>query len=193
MAKENPSWGAPRIHGEILKLAFDVSERTISRYLPKREPDEDKVAKWKAFLKNHMDGIAAMDFFTVSTVLFRQLYGFFIISHKRRQIIRFAATFNPTVRTSYRSPWQNAVAERWVGSCRRELLDHVILFGDLHLYRLFKSYVSHCNEDRCYYYSLCKDAPEHRPIQKRPEGKAKVISLPRVGGLHHRYEWRRAA
>ena len=83
IARENTSWGAPRIHGELLKLGFYVSERTISRYLPKREPDEEKVAKWKTFLKNHMDGIAAMDFFTVPTVLFRQLYGFFIITHKR--------------------------------------------------------------------------------------------------------------
>ena len=236
IALENLSWRAPRIHGELLKLGFDVSERTISRYLPKREPDEDKVAKWKAFLKNHMDGIAAMDFFKVPTVLFRQLYGFFIISHARRKIIHFSITFHPTaewvaqqlrnafpydtapkylifdrdsifsglvvktvksfdikpVRTSYRSPWQNGTAERWVGSCRRELLDHVIAFGELHLYRLCKDYVSYYNEDRCHY-SLCKNAPEHRPVQKSPEGKAKVISLPRVGGLHHRYEWNQAA
>ncbi len=236
MGRENPSWGAPRIHGELLKLGFYISERTISRYLPRCEPDEEKVAKWKAFLKNHMDTVAAMDFFTVPTVLFRQLYGFFIITHKRRQIIHFAATFNPTaewvaqqlrnafpydtapkylifdrdsifgglvvktvksfdikpVRTSYRSPWQNGIAERWVGSCRRELLDHVIVFGELHLYRLIKDYVSYYNEDRCHY-CLCKDAPEHRPVQKRPEDKAKVISLPRVSGLHHRYEWKQAA
>jgi len=162
MTRDNPSWGAPRIHGELLKLGFYVSERTISRYMPKRELDENKVAKWKAFLRNHMDGIAAMDFFTVPTVLFRQLYGFFIISHARRKIIHFAVTFNPTsewvsqhlrnafpydtaprylifdrdsifgglvvktvksfgirlVRTSYRSPWQNGIAERWVGTCR---------------------------------------------------------------------------
>jgi putative transposase len=96
MAWENPSWAAPRIHGELLKLVFYVSERTISRYLPKREPDGDKVAKWKAFLKNHMDGIAAMDFFTVPTVFFRQLCGFFIIGHARRKIIQFAVTFHPT-------------------------------------------------------------------------------------------------
>jgi putative transposase len=236
MTRDNPSWGAPRIHGELLMLGFDVSERTISRYLPKREPDEDKVAKWKAFLKNHMEGIAAMDFFTVPTVLFRQLYGFFIITHKRRQIIHFATTFNPNAewvaqqlrnafpydtapkylifdrdsifgglvlktvksfgikpaRTSYRSPWQNGIAERWIGNCRRDLLDHVIVFGGLHLYRLLKNYVKYYNEDRCHY-NLGKDAPEHRPVQKRPEDKAKVISLPRVAGLHYRYEWRRAA
>ena len=236
IALENLSWRAPRIHGELLKLGFDVSERTISRYLPKREPDEDKITKWKAFLQNHVDDIAAMDFFTVPTVLFRQLYGFFIITHKRRQIIHFATTFHPTaewvtqqlrnafpydkapkylifdrdsifgglvlktvrsfdiksVRTSYRSPWQNGIAERWVGSCRQELLDHVIVFGEQHLYRLCKDYVCYYNEDRCHY-SLCKDAPEHRPVQKRPEGKTKVISLPRVGGLHHRYKWRQAA
>lgn len=162
MALEN-GWRAPRIHAELLMLGFDVSERTVSRYLPKRESNPDKVAKWKAFWKNHKNEIAAMDFFMVPNVTFRQLYGFFIIRHKRREIIHYAATFNPTaiwvvqqlrnafpydaapkylifdrdsifskyvahvvkslgvkpVRTSYHSPWQNGIAERWVGNCRR--------------------------------------------------------------------------
>jgi transposase InsO family protein len=235
MAMEN-DWRASKIHAELLMLGFDVSERTVSRYLPKRESNPDNIARWKAFWKNHKNEIAAMDFFTVPNITFRQLYGFFIIRHKRRRIVYFATTYNPTemwvaqqlrnafpydtapkylifdrdsifspyvvrvikslgikpVRTSYHSPWQNGIAERWVGNCRRELLDHVIVFGDMHLYRLLKSYVVFYNEDRCHC-SLGKDAPKHRSVQNRPEGKAKVIAIPRVGGLHHRYEWRQAA
>ncbi len=235
MASEN-TWRAPRIHAELLKLGFYVSERTVSRYLPKGQPDQDKIAKWKAFLRNHGDGIAAMDFFTVPNVTFMQLYGFFIISHKRRKIIHFAATFNPSaewvaqqlrnafpydtapkylifdrdsifsaylvrvvksfgikpVRTSYKSPWQNGIAERWVRSCRVELLDHVIVLNEMHLHRLLRKYVDYYNQDRCHY-NLEKDAPEPRPVQQKPGPNAKVIALPRVGGLHHRYEWRGAA
>jgi len=62
MASENPTWRAPKIHGELLMLGFNVSERTISRYLPRRETDPERVQKWKTFLRNHRDVIAAMDF-----------------------------------------------------------------------------------------------------------------------------------
>jgi hypothetical protein len=74
MSRENPSWGAPRIHGELLKLGFDVSERTVSRYLARRLPREGDAAKnWLAFLRNHREAIAALDFFTVPTITFRLL------------------------------------------------------------------------------------------------------------------------
>jgi hypothetical protein len=64
MAAEN-GWGAPRIHGELLKLGLVVSERTVSRYMPKRPPSPDTLRRWVAFLRNHKEGIAAIDFFTV--------------------------------------------------------------------------------------------------------------------------------
>ena len=67
MAKENPSWGAPRIHGELLKLGFDLSERTVSRYLGRLSPRQDVLKLWSAFLGNHREVITAMDFFTVPT------------------------------------------------------------------------------------------------------------------------------
>ncbi len=84
-------------------------------------------------------------------------------------------------RTAYRSPCQNGVAERWIGSCRRELLDHVIVFDRHHFIRLMRSYLDYCHEDRCHF-GLDKDAPNGRNV-----------ALPRVGGLHHRYEWGEAA
>ncbi|MFC2173511.1 integrase core domain-containing protein [Acidobacteriota bacterium] len=96
------------------------------------------------------------------------------------------------VRTSFRSPWQNGVLERWVGSCRRELLDHVVVLNEDHLHRLLKSYIAYYKEDRTHL-SLEKDTPGTRPVQKRPSSKAKVIALPRAAGLHHRYEWSDAA
>ena len=96
MVAENPTWGAPRIHGELLMLGFEVSETTISRWM-KRAPRRPEPAKrWLAFLRNHREAIAAMDFFTVPTLTFSVLYCFFIISHDRRRILHFNVTRHPT-------------------------------------------------------------------------------------------------
>ena len=70
MAIEN-DWGAPRIHGELLKLGFDVDDRTVTRYMPKRTVSPDEIERWKNFLRNHLDVTAAMDFFHVPTVMFK--------------------------------------------------------------------------------------------------------------------------
>ena len=94
MALEN-DWGAPRIHGELLKLGFDVSEATVSRYLPRRPANPDVVQRWLAFLRLQKAGIAAMDFFTVPTASLRVLYCWFVIHHERRRILHFNATFHP--------------------------------------------------------------------------------------------------
>jgi putative transposase len=73
----NPTWGAPRIHGELLMVWFDVSERTISRWMKRAPRDPERTKHWLAFLRNHRQAIAAMDFFTVPTIRFRALYCFF--------------------------------------------------------------------------------------------------------------------
>ena len=96
MVTENPSWGAPRIHGELLMLGFDVSERTISRWMKRVSTNPDPAKRWLAFLRNHKEAIAAMDFFTVPTVTFSVLHCFFIISHDRRRILHFNVTKHPT-------------------------------------------------------------------------------------------------
>ncbi len=235
MATAN-NWGAPRIHAELLKLGFRVSERTVSRYMPKKPAPPDALQRWMTFLKNHRDLIAGIDFFTVPTITFSVLYVFFIIMHARRQITRSAVTTHPCsewiiqqlreafpcetapkylildrdrkfglsvfgalksmnikpVRIAWKSPWQNGVAERWVLSVRRELLDHVVVLNQTHLRRLLREYVTYYNTDRCHL-TLEKDSPDKRPVTKRPSPNAQVIALPRVGGLHHRYEWREAA
>jgi transposase InsO family protein len=235
---DNPTWRAPRIHGELLKLGFKVSERSVSRYLREIKPVHSNGSKWMTFLTNQRKGIAAMDFFVAPTLFFKRLFVFFIISHDRRRIIHIAVTYHPTamwvsdqirkafsspdfsyikymihdrdgsfstlvrqtlksfgiesVRTSVASPWQNGVAERWVGSCRRELLNHVIILNRRHLEILLSEYVLYYNEDRTHY-NLDKDPPSGRPVLQRQSDDDKVIALSRIGGLHHKYVWKDAA
>jgi hypothetical protein len=228
MVTENPTWGAPRIHGELLMLGFDVSERTISRWMRKAPRSSEPAKRWLTFLRIHREAIAAMDFFTVPTITFGMLYCFFVISHDRRRILHFNVTAHPSgrwiiqqlreafpfeprqghlildrdkkyglevlaairslqlnpVRTSFQSPWQNGVAERWVESCRRDLLDHVIALNESHLKRLLSEYVQYYHEDRTHL-GLEKGTPNGR---LRSAGRGRVTSLLRLGGLHHRYE-----
>jgi transposase InsO family protein len=224
---ENPTWGAPRIHGELLMLGFDLSERTISRWMRRAPRDPDPSKRWLAFLRIHKGAVAAMDFFTVPTITFGLLYGFFVISHYRRRILHFNATNNPTslwtvqqlrepfpfgsaprflifdrdgkygvevpvavrclgiqpVRTSFESPWQNGIAERWVESCRRDLLDHIIAVNERHLKRLLSEYICYYHEDRTHL-GLGKGTPAGRICSV---GSGGVLSHERLGGLHHRY------
>jgi transposase InsO family protein len=90
-----------------------------------------------------------------------------------------------------RSPWQNAIAERRVGTCRREPLDHVIVFGEGHLRRLLADYVAYYNTERVH--TGLGDSPDGRSIEPRPSSTARVVALPPVGGLYHRYVWAEAA
>jgi transposase InsO family protein len=90
------------------------------------------------------------------------------------------------VRISFRSPWQNGVAERWVGSCRRDLLDHIVPLNEPHLKRLLSEYVAYYHNDRTHL-GLDKDTPLERPIANANQDCV-ILSLPRVGGLHHRYD-----
>jgi transposase InsO family protein len=234
LANEN-GWRARKIQAELEKLGFAVSLATVSRYLPRREPDDSQRQRWITFLRNHKDVISGMDFFVVPTVGFRLLYVWFVIDHGRRRILHFNVTMNPTAqwviqqlresfpgdsasrylifdndsifsgevsrsirslgitpkRTAYRSPWQNGTAERWVGSCKREILDHVIVFNEDHLRRLLRGYVTYYNKERVH--TRLRDAPVGRAVEARPSSSAKVVGLPRVGGLHHRYIWQEAA
>ena len=90
------------------------------------------------------------------------------------------------MRTALRSPWQDGIAERWVGSVRRDLLDHVIVLNQRHLRRLMKNYLRYYHEDRTHL-GLGKDTPEGRVVASASPSGSKIISMPRLGGLHHRY------
>jgi transposase InsO family protein len=90
-------------------------------------------------------------------------------------------------RTSFRSPWQNGVAERWVGNCRRDLLDHVIVLNERHLKRLMNEYVRYYHDDRTHL-ALEKGTPAGREMHNQHDASCRVVSMPRLGGLHHRYD-----
>jgi putative transposase len=96
------------------------------------------------------------------------------------------------VRMSVRSPWQNGVAERWVGSIRREMLDHVIPLNERHLMRLSLEYVRYYQDDRTHL-GLNKEMPGARLTEMRPDLHSTIRAEPRIGGLHHRYTWSAAA
>lgn len=89
-------------------------------------------------------------------------------------------------RTSFRSPWQNGIAERWVESCRRDLLNHVIVLNEAHLRRLLWEYVSYYHTDRTHL-GLNKETPLGRAADKL-FAHPRIVSRPRLGGLHHRYD-----
>jgi putative transposase len=94
MAQANPLWGAPRIHGELLKLGIEVSERTVSRLMPKgRKPPSQT---WRTFLDNHIREMVSIDFFTVPSAAFRMLFVLVVLAHNRRRIVHFNVTKHPT-------------------------------------------------------------------------------------------------
>jgi putative transposase len=231
MAAANPFWGAPRVHGELLKLGYEISERTVSRLMPKN--DKKPSQTWTTFLRNHVGQMVSIDFFTVATVRLHVLYVFVILAHDRRRVLHFNVTEHPTavwaaqqiieafpedgapryllrdrdgiyghcfttriegmgieqVRITARSPWQNCYVERAIGSIRRECLNHMIVLSEQHLRRILKSYFRYYHESRTHL-SLSKDAPESRAIQANE--LERIVQIPQLGGLHHRYE-RRAA
>jgi transposase InsO family protein len=224
MSVANPLWGAPRIHGELLKLGVDVGQTSVAKYMARRRAPPSQ--GWKTFLRNHADGIAAIDLFVVPTISFRLLYGLLIMGHGRRQILWFGATAHPTAEwianqltqacgweqtpryvirdrdraygeifvrrvrsigirdrpTSPRSPWQNAYAERLIGSIRRECTDHIVIFGERHLRHVLLLYKDYYNTTRTHL-SLNKDAPVPRGV----EWAGKIACRPILGGLHHQY------
>jgi putative transposase len=172
MSTANPLWGAPRIHGELLKLGIQISQATVAKYMVRQRKPPSQT--WRTFLENHVQQLVAIDFMVVPTVSFRVLYVFVVLGHQRRHAIHFNVTAHPTaewtsrqiaeafpwdsaphyllhdrdcvygaafrqrvgemgireVLTAPRSPWQNPYAERFIGSLRRECLDHIIVFNE---------------------------------------------------------------
>jgi transposase InsO family protein len=94
MAEANSLWGAPRIHGELLKLGIDVSQATVARYMARRRRPPSQT--WRTFLANHVDQMVAADFFVVPTVAYRLLFVLVILAHQRRRIVHLAVTAHPT-------------------------------------------------------------------------------------------------
>ena len=127
----NPLWGAPRLHGELLKLGIDVGQTTVAKYMARgrRPPSQG----WKTFLRNHADGIASMDLFVVPTISFRLLYGLLILHHDRRQILWLGVTAHPT------AEWishQLTEAYGWKVAPRYIIRDRDAVYGDVFIRRL---------------------------------------------------------
>ncbi len=226
MCRENPTWGAPRIHSELQLLGHDMSETTVDKYMIRsRKPPSQT---WRTFLGNHLPDTVGVDFFTMHTATFSILYTFIVLCHDRRRVVHFNVTEHPTaewtaqqiveafpddeaprflirdrdsiyghhfknriknmgieeVVTAPRSPWQNPYAERIIGSLRRECLRQVIVLNERHLKRILRLYLTYYHEDRTHL-SLDRNSPTRREVELSEQGK--VISIPRVGGLHHRY------
>jgi hypothetical protein len=111
MSFENSLWGATKIHGELLKLGIAVAQSTVSVYMVPRR--DRPLQTWKTFLRNHMEGIASIDLFVVPTITFQHLFAFLVLGHKRRQLLWFAVTRNPTAEWLARQiteafPWDTA-------------------------------------------------------------------------------------
>jgi len=94
MALADPLWGAPRIHGELLKLGMDVSQRTVARLMPRRPKLPSQT--WRTFLENHLADLVSVDFFVVPTATFRVLYVFVVLLSHRRQVVHFNVTDSPS-------------------------------------------------------------------------------------------------
>jgi transposase InsO family protein len=217
MSTANPLWGAPRIHGELLKLGIKISQATVAKYMVRQRKPPSQT--WRTFLENHVKQLVSTDFLVVSTVTFRMLFVFVVLGHDRRRAIHFNVTSHPTaewtarqiaeafpwdsapryllhdrdcvygaafhqrveemgireVLTAPRSPWQNPYVERFLGSLRRECLDHVIVLNEASLRRIIRSYFQYYERSRTHL-ALEKDAPESRAIQ--PPELGVVVELP---------------
>ena len=220
MATANPLWGAPRIHGELLKLGIDVAERTVSRLMPRRRPQPSQT--WRTFLTNHVRDLVSIDFFTVPTARLRVLFVLVVLAHHRRRVIHFNVTEHPTAH------W---AAQQIVNTFPDDSAPSYLLRGRDQVYgQQFRHRVKRMGIEESlrrrtapgsrreclnhvlvlgerhlrriltryftYYHqarthlALDKDAPDLRPIALPEAGK--IVEVPEVGGLHRRY-LRRAA
>ena len=115
MQAANPLWGAPRIHGELLKLGFTVSQSTVAKHLARRDGSPSQT--WRTFLDNHVSQLGSIDFFTVPTATFRMLFVFVVLSHDRRRLVHLNVAAHPTpewTAQQLREAWPWDTAPRFV-------------------------------------------------------------------------------
>jgi putative transposase len=233
MAKENRTWGAERIRGELLKLELRVSNSTIQNYINEvRKPGSPRQT-WATFLRNHAKEIWACGFLQTYDLFFRTVFVFVIIELGSRRLIHYGVTRNPTdpwvaqqlreatpfgeaprylirdndrkygrlfarvasgtgievLRTPYGAPKANAICERFLGSVRRECLDHFLILGERQLHRVMKEYQEYFNHARPHQ-GIGQGIPCQPVGRAEPSASGQVISHPVLGGLHHDYRRR---
>jgi putative transposase len=229
MARENLTWGAERIRGELLKLGIHCSKSTIQHYLKGRRVSGPGRQTWSTFLHNHAAQIWACDFLQTYDIGFRALFVFVMIELSSRRVVQVSVTRHPSqpwvaqqlrdatpfgqaprflirdndtkygpqfdaiaagvgikvLRTPFGAPKGNAVCERFLGSLRRECLDHLILYGERHLLEQTKAYVAYFNHARPH-----QGIGQQIPLQPRLQNSAStspIVSIPVLNGLHHDY------
>jgi len=174
MQAENLTWGAPRIHGELIKLGFKLSEASVSKYMKKcRKPPSQS---WRAFLVNHADSIAAVDFFTVPTVTFRVLYVFIVIEHARRRIVHFNLTAHPTEQWAAQ---QFTEAFPFDSAPRYLIRDNDAIYGELFLRRVKSLGIKDC--------PIAPRSPWQTPYAERVIGSIRRECLDHVIVLNERH------
>jgi transposase InsO family protein len=240
MAHDNPSWGAERIRGELLKLGIAVSRTSVQRYR-RRGPARPPSQSWRTFLRKHRPSTWAVDLLTVQTVTFKTSYVLVIVSHARRALVHLAVTASPTeawiwrqliaatpwgraprflvrdrdavygrdfarrarglgietLLTPVRAPMANAVAERLVGTLRRECLDHVVVVNERHLRAILAEFAHFYDQERPTA-PAPRDAGAGGPLDHRlhprqsgaqgtpPRLRARSLTTPRLFGSHTR-------
>jgi putative transposase len=151
MCRENPYWGAPRIHGELLKLGIDIGESSVSKYMVHgRKPPSQT---WRTFLENHAQQLVSIDFFTVPTIRFQVLYVFLVLAHDRRRILHFNVTTHPSA--------------EWTGQQLREAFP----FDQLPRYLLRDRAIGSSamtSGDRCATWASTKCCPRRDPHGREP-------------------------
>src|SRR4051812_46348673 len=125
LSRNNPRWGAPRIHGELLKLGIEITEPTVAKYMVRHRKPPSQT--WRTFLENHMKTMLSVDFFTVPTIRLEILYVFLVLAHERRRIIHFAVTAHPTAEWTAH---QLREAFPWDSAPRYLLRDRDRIFGE---------------------------------------------------------------
>jgi len=239
LARENPTWGYRRIHGELVGMGIRLAPSSVWAILKRHgiEPSPGRSGPtWGEFLRAQAATLLACDFFTVDTALLQRLYVLFFIEHGSRKVhvagvtasltgpwvtqqarqlawtigewaipakwlirdrdTKFTASFDEVlrsegmqvIRTPVRAPRANAIAERFVGTIRRECLDRMLILGRNHLIAVLGEYVDHYNTHRPHR-SLSQTAPcQSAPAEERSAGPAgRVVRADRLGGLIHEY------
>jgi len=229
MARENLTWGAERIRGELLKRGIRCSKSTIQGYLKGRYAHGPGRQTWAIFLHNHAQSVWACDFLQTRDIGFRALFVFVIIELSSRRVVHMSVTCHPTqlwvaqqlrdatpfgqaprflirdndakygtsfdmvaagvgievMRTPFGTPTANAHCERFMGSLRRECLNHLIILGERHLREQTKAYVAYFNHARPHQ-GIDQQIP--RPsLSDDPPATGSVVSIPILNGLHHDY------
>jgi hypothetical protein len=181
LSLSNPGWGAPHIHGELLKLGIDIGETSVGKYMVRRRQPPSQT--WRTFLENHLQQLVAVDFFVVPTLTFRILFVLVVLAHDRRRIVHFNITADPTAEWTAQQireafPWETAprfLLRDWDGVYSPETLCRSILLSYVAYHQCWRTHLA-----------LGKDTPLRRKVQ--PPTLGQVIEIPEVGGLHHHYE-----